>query len=46
MVMVEKGNKYVVYDKNGKVVIITSDKRIAEHYYERANPRQGSVPNE
>jgi hypothetical protein len=32
MVMVEKGNKYVVYDKNGKVIIITSEKRIAEHY--------------
>jgi hypothetical protein len=24
--------KYVVYDKNGKVVIITSNKRIAEYY--------------
>ena len=32
MVMVEKGNKYVVYDKNGKVIIITSNKRIAEYY--------------
>jgi hypothetical protein len=30
MVMVEKGNKYVVYDKNGKVVIITTHKRVAE----------------
>ena len=32
MVMVEKGNKYVVYDKSGKVIIITSNKRIAEYY--------------
>jgi len=46
MVMVEKGNKYVVYDKNGKVIIITSEKRIAEHYNERANSRQGSVSDE
>jgi hypothetical protein len=25
-------SKYVVYDKNGKVIIITSNKRIAEYY--------------
>jgi len=29
--------KYTVLDKDGKVVIITSNKRIAEHYDERAN---------
>ena len=29
--MIEKvGNKYIVYDKDGKIVIITSSRRIAE----------------
>ena len=29
--MIEKvGSKYIVYDKDGKIVIITSSRRIAE----------------
>ena len=29
--MIEKvGNRYIVYDKDGKIVIITSNRRIAE----------------
>lgn len=31
-IMVEKGRKNVVYDKYGKVVIITSDARIARGF--------------
>jgi len=29
--------KYVVYDRDGKVVIITSNKRIAEYYASNNN---------
>jgi hypothetical protein len=32
MALEEKGNKYVVYDRSGRVIIITTNKRIAEHY--------------
>jgi|GEM_PF-6701362 len=32
MALEEKGNKYVVYDSSGRVIIITKDKRTAEHY--------------
>jgi len=32
MVLVERKNKYVVYDKDGKIVLITSNKKIAERY--------------
>lgn len=39
--------KYVVYDKNDKVVIITTSKRIAEKYAdERADTRQRDIPDE
>ena len=30
MKLVQVGNKWVLYDSNGKVVIITTTKRIAE----------------
>jgi len=30
--MVQRGRKYVVYDKRGKVVIITLDRNIAVQY--------------
>ena len=37
MVMVRIGEmKYAVYDENGKVVVITSDKRIAEYHANNA----------
>lgn len=29
MILVERRGKYIVYDKKGKVVIITTDKRVA-----------------
>jgi len=29
VILVERRGKYIVYDKNGKVVIITTDKRVA-----------------
>ena len=32
MALEERKNKYVVYDSSGRVVIITTNKRIAEHY--------------
>jgi hypothetical protein len=32
MVLVERKNKYVVYDKDGKIVLITSNKKIAKRY--------------
>lgn len=32
MVLVERKNKYVVYDKDGKIVLITSNKKIAQKY--------------
>jgi len=31
-VIAERNGKYVVYDASGKVLLITSNKRIAEHY--------------
>jgi hypothetical protein len=30
--LIETDRQYIVYDSNGKVIIITSNKRIAEHY--------------
>jgi hypothetical protein len=30
--LIEADRQYIVYDNNGKVIIITSNKRIAEHY--------------
>ena len=32
MVLVERKNKYVVYDKDGKIVLITSSKKVAQKY--------------
>jgi hypothetical protein len=32
MALEERKNKYVVYDASGKVLLITSNKRIAENY--------------
>ena len=32
MILKEWRNKYILYDKNGKVVIITRDKRIINAY--------------
>jgi len=32
VVIAEQNGKYVVYDASGKVIIITTNKRIAEHY--------------
>ena len=32
MILVQKGKNYVVYDKRGKVVIITVDRHIAVNY--------------
>ena len=32
MVLVERKNKYVVYDKDGKIVLITSNKKVAQKY--------------
>ena len=32
MALEERKNKYVVYDKSGRIVLITTNKRIAEHY--------------
>jgi len=32
MVLVKRKKKYVVYDKNGKVVIITYHRKIAERF--------------
>jgi len=32
VILVQKGKKYVVYGKRGKVVIITSHKNIAKGY--------------
>tara|TARA_B100002019_G_scaffold274375_1_gene271255 strand:+ start:516 stop:632 length:117 start_codon:yes stop_codon:yes gene_type:complete len=29
VILIEKRGKYIVYDKNGKLVIITRDKRVA-----------------
>jgi len=29
VILVERRGKYIIYDKNGKVVIITRDKRVA-----------------
>lgn len=31
--MIKVGNKYYVYDKNGKILIITTYKRVAERIY-------------
>jgi len=31
-VIAEQNGKYVVYDASGRVIIITTNKRIAEHY--------------
>lgn len=31
--MIRIGDKYYVYDKNGKILIITRSKRIAENVY-------------
>lgn len=31
--MIRKNNKYYVYDDNGKILIITTSKRIAQHVY-------------
>ena len=30
--MIQRGRKYVVYDKHGKIVIITIDRNIAINY--------------
>jgi len=30
--LIETDKQYIVYDSNGRVVIITTNKRIAEHY--------------
>jgi hypothetical protein len=30
--LIEADRQYIVYDNNGKVIIITTNKRIAEHY--------------
>lgn len=30
--LIETDRQYIVYDNNGKVIIITANKRIAEHY--------------
>ncbi len=30
--MVKKKNKYYVYDDNGKVIVVTSSREIAEYY--------------
>jgi|14BtaG_2_1085337.scaffolds.fasta_scaffold13375_6 hypothetical protein len=30
--LIEADRQYIVYDSNGKVIIITTNKRIAEHY--------------
>ena len=32
MIVVERRGKYIIYDKSGKVVIITREKRIAVAY--------------
>jgi len=32
VVIAEQNGKYVVYDASGRVIIITTNKRIAEHY--------------
>jgi hypothetical protein len=32
MALEERKNKYVVYDASGRIILITSNKRIAEHY--------------
>ena len=32
MIVVERRGKYIIYDKSGKVVIITREKRIAIAY--------------
>jgi hypothetical protein len=32
MALEERKNKYIVYDASGRVILITSNKRIAEHY--------------
>tara|TARA_Y100000015_G_C2366800_1_gene77925 strand:- start:469 stop:582 length:114 start_codon:yes stop_codon:yes gene_type:complete len=32
VILVERRGKYIIYDKNGKVVIITRDKRVAVAY--------------
>jgi hypothetical protein len=30
--LIETDKQYVVYDRSGRVIIITTNKRIAEHY--------------
>jgi len=35
MVKRNKKGKYIVYDKAGNIILITSDKRLAENYIER-----------
>ena len=30
--LIATDKQYIVYDSNGKVIIITTNKRIAEHY--------------
>ena len=32
MILIQRGKNYVVYDKDGKVVIITVDRHIAINY--------------
>jgi len=35
LLLVQRKNKWVVYDENGKIVIITHDRRIAEGFTRR-----------
>jgi hypothetical protein len=41
--MIQKvGNKYYAYDKNGKILIITTYKRIAENINRKANGKKSN----
>ena len=37
MKLVQSGNKWVLYNSNGQIVIITTDKRIAERMMQNGN---------
>ena len=39
MILIQRGKNYVVYDKDGKVVIITVDRHIAVNYARQKNDR-------
>ena len=40
--VVERNGRYIVYDKQGKVVIITRESNIAKHYEDKINGTHSS----